>query len=338
MPGRGQAVLVVDDEPVIAAAFGQALRLAGHRVNTATTVAAALAAPSPAVLVVDLDLGDLTGLDLLEALQRRGDSPSAVFVSGLPTFEDCRDAMRLGAVEMLQKPFPMDELLRAVADALAVKGQSQANTTQSSSPSPNPQTWSRAYPATADSIERAARDLGAYLLRSCVAPAARARSASALAEVMDNACRHAGLCSTSDLISVEALLAPRELQLTIRDQGRGLPTLSPAERQRSVHESGLARAAALAESLHLKSQPGLGTTVQMTFGVQRARFEDEGIIDLTELDFLSPDDAKRVLGAVAADDASSFHLSPAIAVSVGRYLAADRPQPSAASRDQHSIS
>ena len=323
----GQAILVVDDEPAIAAAFGHALRQAGHRVTTATTIDQALAAPCPAVLVADIDLGDCTGLDLLESLRSRGDDPRTVFVSGLPTFDDCRRAMRLGAVEMLQKPFPMEELLRAVDDACALENTNTAAPQSGESPAPvEAQSWQHNYPARAESVERAARDLSAYLLRSCVSPATRARCASALAEVMDNAWRHAGDSTAASPITVRACLTPRNLELTVSDHGLGATAQSLEQRERGVNESGLARAAALAESLRLASRPDQGTTVHLTFGVQRALFEDEEIVDLTELDFLTPANARRVLRAVADEEASRFHLSPAIAVAVGRYLAPDGPR------------
>jgi CheY-like chemotaxis protein len=109
----GLEVLVVDDEPAIAAALSHALGRAGHRVTTATNLDQALLAPRPAILVADLYLGDHTGLELLETLQRRGDHPRTVFVSGMPTVDDCRRAMRLGAVEQNEIRAVLDFALRA---------------------------------------------------------------------------------------------------------------------------------------------------------------------------------------------------------------------------------
>jgi DNA-binding response OmpR family regulator len=328
-------VLVVDDEPAIAAAFAHALEMAGYRVTMATNMAQALKAPRPTVLVSDLYLGDQTGLDLLETLQRRGDHPRTVFVSGMPTLEDCRRAMRLGAVEMLPKPFSMDELLRAVG--AACRNVDEAPTVADG----QARLWKRIYAATPDSVERAARDLSAWTLRSCVPPAARTRIASALAEIVDNACRHAydTQAAGQGRIEVHALLSPRELLLTVRDRGIGFHAghQRPADAvtasstnvgESDVSQSGLARAAALSEHLRIESRPDQGTTVHMTFGIQRVLFEDEDIVDLTDLDFLTPALARRVLRAVDEDSAGSFHLSPAIAVTVGRYLAAMRSGPS----------
>ena len=88
-------IMLVEDEEPLARAFADALRGRGHRVRTASSAAQALEDPrDPQVLVSDLHLGGLDGIELLVELRRRGARPHAVIVTALATLEDCRRAMR----------------------------------------------------------------------------------------------------------------------------------------------------------------------------------------------------------------------------------------------------
>jgi hypothetical protein len=72
--------------------------------------------------------------------------------------------------------------------------------------------------------------------------------------------------------------------------------------------------------------PGKGTEVTLRFDARRAELGDEGTIDLTEREWLTPDVSRRVLHALKKyDTADLFQLSPALAVVVGRLLAGAHP-------------
>ncbi len=106
-------VLLVDDEPQLLRALSINLRARSYEVVTAATGAQALAAAAsehPDVIVLDLGLPDMDGMDVLHGLQ--GWSNAAVLV--LSARRDTRDkvaALDAGAVDHLAKPFAMDELL-----------------------------------------------------------------------------------------------------------------------------------------------------------------------------------------------------------------------------------
>ena len=113
-------VLVVDDEPPIVRAVAANLRVRGYEVHTAASGEAALAAVElhqPDVVVLDLALPGLHGLDVLRRLRTWTKVPVVV----LTAIDDERDkvtALDLGADDYVTKPFGMAELLARVRVAL----------------------------------------------------------------------------------------------------------------------------------------------------------------------------------------------------------------------------
>lgn len=106
-------VLVVDDEPQIVRALGIHLRARGWEVVTAGDGAEALAvadAAQPDVVVLDLGLPDLDGVDVITRLRARSAVPILV-LSGRSDSADKVDALDAGADDYVTKPFGMDELL-----------------------------------------------------------------------------------------------------------------------------------------------------------------------------------------------------------------------------------
>ena len=111
------SVLLVDDEPKILEALAQALRDEGHDV-TATPrprdVLRLLTERPFDLLVVDNLMPELSGLDLIrEVMQTTSatERPQIVMMTAHATIESAIDAMKLGAVDYLQKPFDIDEFL-----------------------------------------------------------------------------------------------------------------------------------------------------------------------------------------------------------------------------------
>jgi uridine kinase len=126
-PGGGAAagehVLVVDDEPDIAALVAYHLARTGYRVSTAATGGDALAAAArerPALVVLDLMLPDRSGFDVLERL-RADDATRGVAVLMLTARGAEADRIRglsLGADDYLAKPFSPQELVLRVGAIL----------------------------------------------------------------------------------------------------------------------------------------------------------------------------------------------------------------------------
>jgi two-component system KDP operon response regulator KdpE len=106
-------VLVVDDEPQILRALGINLRARGWDVDTAgdgTSALAKIGATAYDVVVLDLGLPDLDGVDVLTRLRGTSDVPVLV-LSGRGDSVDKVEALDAGADDYVTKPFGMDELL-----------------------------------------------------------------------------------------------------------------------------------------------------------------------------------------------------------------------------------
>ncbi|MDF0544375.1 nitrogen regulation protein NR(I) [Sphingobium sp. H39-3-25] len=123
MPGK---VLVVDDDPAICVVVGEALRRRGHKVKTAASVGertALLASFAPDVLITDVMLPDGDGLDDVKDIVAQDPGISVIILSAQNTLNTAVRATEQGAFEYLPKPFDLNELSRAVSDALATRRQ-----------------------------------------------------------------------------------------------------------------------------------------------------------------------------------------------------------------------
>ncbi len=118
------SILLVDDEEKIRKTVGRALRAEGHLVTEAPggrAAQAAMAAQSFDVLVIDNLMSDLTGLEVIRELvagSAETERPQIVMMTAHATVESAIEAMKLGALDYLQKPFEVDELLVVVTRAV----------------------------------------------------------------------------------------------------------------------------------------------------------------------------------------------------------------------------
>jgi two-component system KDP operon response regulator KdpE len=106
-------VLVVDDEPQLLRALRINLGVRGYDVSTASTGAGALRAAAerhPDVIVLDLGLPDLDGLEVLAGLRGWTTVP-VIVLSARSDSGDKVDALDAGADDYVTKPFGMDEFL-----------------------------------------------------------------------------------------------------------------------------------------------------------------------------------------------------------------------------------
>jgi DNA-binding NtrC family response regulator len=123
MPLRG-SVLLVDDEQKILKTLGRALRDAGHEVidtGNPRDAQRLLGTRSFDVLLVDNVMPQLSGLDLIRdyvGTTPEGERPQILMMTAHATVESAIEAMKLGAMDYLQKPFEIDELLVVVNRAL----------------------------------------------------------------------------------------------------------------------------------------------------------------------------------------------------------------------------
>ncbi len=118
-PGAA-SILVVDDEPAILRAVRTNLRAHGFHVETADSGAAALETyerARPDVVLLDLNLPDLDGAEVIRRLRRRATAPIIV-LSVRDGERDKVAALDAGADDYVTKPFGADELLARIRAAL----------------------------------------------------------------------------------------------------------------------------------------------------------------------------------------------------------------------------
>ena len=124
MSNHRGTILLVDDEEKILKALGRALREAGHGVVDTTSPREAqrlLAERSFDLLVVDNMMPELSGLDLIReyvASTPENERSQILMMTAHATVESAIEAMKLGALDYLQKPFEIDELLVVARRAL----------------------------------------------------------------------------------------------------------------------------------------------------------------------------------------------------------------------------
>ncbi len=108
-----QRVLIVDDDPSIVSGLS-ALLEESRDVRSASSGREAIVAFgefSPDVVLLDVQLPDMSGLDLLQHFKMYSEAVAVIMMSGVGTFEKVVESVKLGAETFLQKPFDFDTLM-----------------------------------------------------------------------------------------------------------------------------------------------------------------------------------------------------------------------------------
>jgi len=121
MPGNS-TVLVVDDEPSVGDALSVILSESGYQAVLATSGRSAQDEADKRtfdVAIIDVGLPDISGLDLLSYLLVRNTKLRIIMITAHPTPGLTEEATRLGAVDVLLKPFSPSDVLDAVRIAVS---------------------------------------------------------------------------------------------------------------------------------------------------------------------------------------------------------------------------
>jgi len=125
----GARVLVVDDEPNITELVAMALRYEGFDVKTAATGRGALTAVTqfdPALVILDVMLPDIDGMEVLRRLNHTGAKVPIIFLTAKDATEDKVHGLTIGGDDYVTKPFSVEELMARVRVVLRRHGGSDA--------------------------------------------------------------------------------------------------------------------------------------------------------------------------------------------------------------------
>ena len=127
MPAR---ILLVEDEPNMARTLAKNLERAGYEVEHAPHGEAALARLGSVtfdVVLTDLKMPVMDGMELLRAMHERGSSAAAVVLTGYGTIESAVEAMKLGAADYLIKDARPQEILLTLERVLRLSSLQREN-------------------------------------------------------------------------------------------------------------------------------------------------------------------------------------------------------------------
>jgi DNA-binding response OmpR family regulator len=114
--------LLVDDDPIMVGILGGALRQTVRRVDEATDGGRAIelfAAHKHPVVVLDLNIPEVHGLEVLRRIQLAEPRTQVIIVTGFASKETAIEALNLHAFSLLEKPFSIDRLSQLVTGAFA---------------------------------------------------------------------------------------------------------------------------------------------------------------------------------------------------------------------------
>ena len=120
LPGHAPLVIVVDDDEALRDSLRWLLESAGYRIATYATAERFLGCYKPGVascLVLDVRMPGMTGLQLQQELNRRGDALPIIFITGHGDVPMAVEAVKNGAFHFLEKPFRDAQLLSLIEQA-----------------------------------------------------------------------------------------------------------------------------------------------------------------------------------------------------------------------------
>src|SRR6266581_1575950 len=116
-----EKILIVDDERLVRWSLRQKCEEWGYQVIEAEAGEPGLKLAqreSPDLVLLDVRMPDLTGLEVLDQLKKNGDARAVIMITADPQLDDVKAALKLGAYDFVGKPLDFDELHVAIKNAL----------------------------------------------------------------------------------------------------------------------------------------------------------------------------------------------------------------------------
>jgi DNA-binding NtrC family response regulator len=117
-------VLIVDDEEVVRLSHLRSLQSANCTAKVAEDGLKAIQVMEEQafdVILLDIRMPNLDGMEVLKTIKRRWPESEVVVITGYPTIESAKEAVRLGAHNYIAKPVGPDEVIKAANDAMNQK-------------------------------------------------------------------------------------------------------------------------------------------------------------------------------------------------------------------------
>ena len=117
----GETILVADDDPYIGKVLTDRLEALGHRVLLAASgkgVLELLERHDPQVALLDIAMADITGIEVLKEIRRRGRDFPIVMITAYGSIDLTVQAMREGAYDFIPKPFKLDHIALVIQKAI----------------------------------------------------------------------------------------------------------------------------------------------------------------------------------------------------------------------------
>jgi FixJ family two-component response regulator len=114
-------ISIIDDDASVRVATESLVRSMGYAPLTFDSAEAFLVsndARRTDCIVADIHMPGMSGIELQQALKRRGDTTPIIFITGVPQSHQLQRAMDAGAVSFLKKPFDADILMTCIEKAL----------------------------------------------------------------------------------------------------------------------------------------------------------------------------------------------------------------------------
>ena len=117
-------ILIVDDEDIVRRSHLRSLAATGANTRVAEdgkTALCLMEQHASDVVLLDLRMPDIDGMDVLETIKNRWPESEVVVITGFPSIESAKRAVRLGAFDYLAKPVGPEEVIKAANDAFVQK-------------------------------------------------------------------------------------------------------------------------------------------------------------------------------------------------------------------------
>ena len=127
---RAPKILIIDDEPLMRMSISDALKEEGYEVSETASGREGVSLAKDAsfdIVITDLRLPDLDGLEVLKSCKRASSETMVVLITAYGAVETAVEAMKYGAYDYITKPFRMEELLLMIRRMVRLRDLEQEN-------------------------------------------------------------------------------------------------------------------------------------------------------------------------------------------------------------------